>query len=290
MSGTGPRLQPNADEDAVAEQSDSTWNESRFRQRLVGAAVVVALAVLLLPLWLDGSGIDSLSVQPIPEKPEIARTDPGEIPEPSGDSIEPLDDPPAALFPDQASAEARAGNDEAEAETEAPVEQADPAGETTGEDVPSEETGAEEAGSTEPAEEKSQEKSQEKSEESRDETAGDDRDESAGGDSDESESAREEGEGAGDEETGDADASLPETSRQGDFVVQLGSFSDESNARALAESVGASGFKVSVEPLFSERGTVWRVRVGPYATRELATEATERLRQRIGRDGLVMTK
>ncbi|MFP4640374.1 MAG: SPOR domain-containing protein, partial [Guyparkeria sp.] len=91
-------------------------------------------------------------------------------------------------------------------------------------------------------------------------------------------------------ESAEADESLPETSSEGEFVVQLGSFSDESNARALAESVEASGFNVSVKPLFSEQGTVWRVRVGPYATRELATEATERLRQRLGRDGLVMTK
>ncbi|MFP4640292.1 MAG: hypothetical protein ACLFMY_07605, partial [Guyparkeria sp.] len=109
----------------MAEQSDSTWTESRFRQRLVGAAVVVALAVLLLPLWLDGSGIDSLSVQPIPEKPEVASTDPGEISQPPGDSSEPLDDPPSSLFPDQASEELRAGSHETDEEDpapEAPVE------------------------------------------------------------------------------------------------------------------------------------------------------------------------
>nr|WP_284047479.1 SPOR domain-containing protein [Guyparkeria hydrothermalis] len=91
------------------------------------------------------------------------------------------------------------------------------------------------------------------------------------------------------EDSGDA-AALPESATDGEFVVQLGSFSDERNARALAESVKSSGFDVFVTPLFSEQGTVWRVRVGPYATREQASEATERLRQRIGRDGLVMTK
>lgn len=84
--------------------------------------------------------------------------------------------------------------------------------------------------------------------------------------------------------------SLPQTSETGEFVVQLGSFSDEQNAQALARSVESSGFDVFIEPLFSGQGTVWRVRVGPYQSRDLANETTERLRQRIGRDGLVMTK
>ena len=253
----------------MAEQSDSTWTESRFRQRLVGAAVVVALAVLLLPLWLDGSGIDSLSVQPIPEKPEVASTDPGEIPQPPGDSIEPLDNPPSSLFPDQASEELRAGSHETAEEGAAPeatVETVSPSEDESATSVNSESAGDEDSGAD-------------------GQRAAEEADESRGATPDpDSEAAADEGEPA------EADESLPETSREGEFVVQLGSFSDQSNARALAESVEASGFNVSVEPLFSEQGTVWRVRVGPYATRDLATEATERLRQRLGRDGLVMTR
>jgi len=45
--------------------------EQRLKQRLVGAGVLVALAVLLLPLWLDGEGIKSLSVEEIPPEPTI---------------------------------------------------------------------------------------------------------------------------------------------------------------------------------------------------------------------------
>lgn len=94
-------------EDAVAEQTESSWTESRFRQRLVGASVVVALAVLLLPLWLDGSGIDSLRVQTAPEKPEVEGVERIEVPQPPGETGEPLENPPTSLFPDQTPIEAR---------------------------------------------------------------------------------------------------------------------------------------------------------------------------------------
>ncbi|HZJ81671.1 MAG TPA: SPOR domain-containing protein [Guyparkeria sp.] len=243
----------------MSEQTESNWTQSRFRQRLVGASVVVALAVLLLPLWLDGSGIDSLRVQSVPEKPEVKGVERIEIPQPPSDSGEPLDNPPQSLFPDQTPIEARSDEDD-EAMRQAVEERASPApaGEAaTGQGSSTEEeklAGAEE-GATELQGTGSEEKSDEKI-------------------SDES----------------GAEASLPKSSASGEFIVQLGSFSDERNAKALAESVESSGFDVFVTPLFSEQGTVWRVRVGPYANREQANEATERLRQRINRDGLVMTK
>ena len=247
----------------MAEQTESNWTESRFRQRLVGASVVVALAVLLLPLWLDGSGIDSLRVQSVPEKPEVEGAERIEIPQPPGDSAEPLNNPPQSLFPDQTPIEAR----------------------SSGEDEPMSEPVADKAAkpsvTTDSADGKA---AAEPAEESREEAP-----------PAAEPAATSEGQAAkagisGTDEKASGDASLPESASDGEFVVQLGSFSDERNAKALAESVESSGFDVFVEPLFSEQGTVWRVRVGPYATRELAGEATERLRQRIGRDGLVMTK
>ncbi|MDG4867786.1 SPOR domain-containing protein [Guyparkeria sp. 1SP6A2] len=251
----------------MAEQTESTWTESRFRQRLVGAAVVVALAVLLLPLWLDGSGIDSLRVQSVPEKPMIEADDEIEIPQPPGETGAPLDQPPENLFPDQTPIEARDAGAPAEQVSE-PVEEAaareNPAdagadGDEAAKDGPSSApTGAVEAERAVETERPAP--SATASDESADKTAGTPAD------------------------------SLPQTSKNGEFVVQLGSFSDEQNAQALAKSVESSGFDVSIEPLFSDQGTVWRVRVGPYQSRALANEATERLRQRIGRDGLVMTK
>ncbi|QGT78379.1 hypothetical protein GM160_05410 [Guyparkeria halophila] len=259
----------------MAEQTESSWTESRFRQRLVGASVVVALAVLLLPLWLDGSGIDSLRVQTAPEKPEVEGAERIEVPQPPGETGEPLENPPTSLFPDQTPIEAR----EASASDAAPsggesVEEREEAAASTPEDVTPESEREAAQSASQPADEGSVVESAPERAPSEEDTESAPAEESAAAKADENASG------------GD----LPESSASGEYVVQLGSFSDERNARALAESVESSGFDVSVTPLFSEQGTVWRVRVGPYATRDLAGEATERLRQRIGRDGLVMTK
>jgi DedD protein len=54
---------------------------------------------------------------------------------------------------------------------------------------------------------------------------------------------------------------------KGDWVVQLGSFSEEANARRLAERVGTFGYKAAVSSIRSNGRTLYRVRVGPMATR-----------------------
>ncbi|KTG15983.1 MULTISPECIES: SPOR domain-containing protein [unclassified Guyparkeria] len=252
----------------MAEQTESNWTESRFRQRLVGASVVVALAVLLLPLWLDGSGIDSLRVQSVPDKPEVEGAERIEIPQPPGDSGEPLSDPPQSLFPDQTPIEARSAAEDDTAPAASVDEDAGPA---------THEPTAKPSGDADMEAPVAPESADEEQRVNESETAPA---------AEESAAA----EGTVENEPAEADAALPESASDGEFVVQLGSFSDERNARALAASVESSGFDVFVTPLFSEQGTVWRVRVGPYATREQAGEATDRLRQRIGRDGLVMTK
>jgi DedD protein len=56
----------------------------------------------------------------------------------------------------------------------------------------------------------------------------------------------------------------------GDWVVQLGSFGEEANARRLAERVGTFGHKATVASLRSGGRTLYRVRVGPMATRAQA--------------------
>lgn len=269
----------------MAEQTESNWTESRFRQRLVGASVVVALAVLLLPLWLDGSGIDSLRVQSVPEKPEVEGSEEVDIPQPPGDSGEPLEEPPQSLFPDQTPIEARSGDDGEAMSEPMRKETVAPAREKTVEPSTAEASTGDTGDSSDESEPSSDTSPTAQSSE-------DNKAEAKTSDTSDTQPEDKVSEGADEsaEAKPDAAASLPESATDGEFVVQLGSFSDERNARALAESVESSGFDVFVTPLFSEQGTVWRVRVGPYATREQAGEATERLRQRIGRDGLVMTK
>jgi DedD protein len=56
----------------------------------------------------------------------------------------------------------------------------------------------------------------------------------------------------------------------GGFVVQLAAFADAKAAPALASKLKTSGFPAYTETLKTQQGTIRRVRVGPYATREVA--------------------
>jgi len=50
--------------------------EPAMKQRLLGAAVIVGLAVIILPLLLDGSGTSEIEEIPPPPQPETAQTGP----------------------------------------------------------------------------------------------------------------------------------------------------------------------------------------------------------------------
>ncbi|HWZ71451.1 MAG TPA: SPOR domain-containing protein [Casimicrobiaceae bacterium] len=56
----------------------------------------------------------------------------------------------------------------------------------------------------------------------------------------------------------------------GGFVVQLAAFADAKAAPTLASKLKSSGFPAYTETLKTNQGTMRRVRVGPYATREVA--------------------
>jgi len=73
---------------------------SRLRQRLVGALVVLALAVLLLPLWLDGGGLKTPTVQPVPKAPTIAQPAHINIPAPPPAQQQILENPPPSTVPE----------------------------------------------------------------------------------------------------------------------------------------------------------------------------------------------
>ncbi len=73
------------------------------------------------------------------------------------------------------------------------------------------------------------------------------------------------------------------------FVVQLGAFSSATNAKQLAQKLTANGIKAYVEPLKTAQGTKTRVRAGPFATREAAQKARDKLKT-IGLNGVVAEK
>jgi DedD protein len=54
------------------------------------------------------------------------------------------------------------------------------------------------------------------------------------------------------------------------FMIQLGSFSEEENARRLAQRVSTYGYKPAVSTFKSSGRVMWRVRIGPKPTRAQA--------------------
>lgn len=62
------------------------------------------------------------------------------------------------------------------------------------------------------------------------------------------------------------------------FVVQLGAFSNAVNARALQKKLQDNKFKAYTELVRNSGGDRTRVRVGPYASRDAAEKARDRLK------------
>ena len=75
----------------------------------------------------------------------------------------------------------------------------------------------------------------------------------------------------------------------GGFVVQLAAFADDKGANALAARLKKSGHPAFTEPVTTSHGTLWRVRVGPYTTRDEANNARDQLK-REGQNGIVAAR
>jgi DedD protein len=59
----------------------------------------------------------------------------------------------------------------------------------------------------------------------------------------------------------------------GRYVLQVGAFASQAGANAAVERVQASGLRAFTEKVKTDRGERVRVRVGPFASRELAEQA-----------------
>src|SRR6185437_14826331 len=69
------------------------------------------------------------------------------------------------------------------------------------------------------------------------------------------------------------------------FAVQLAAFADDKGANSLAGRLKKGGYAAYTEPLKTSKGTLWRVRVGPYSSHEAAVAARRLSRGfRPGRD------
>ena len=82
-----------------------------------------------------------------------------------------------------------------------------------------------------------------------------------------------------------AKAAPPASAHDG-FAVQLAAFADDKGADALAGRLKKAGYAAYTEPLKTSKGTLWRVRVGPYSSREAAVAARDKLKTQ-GQSGIV---
>ncbi|HET9668057.1 MAG TPA: SPOR domain-containing protein [Casimicrobiaceae bacterium] len=80
-------------------------------------------------------------------------------------------------------------------------------------------------------------------------------------------------------------ASATSAHRDG-FAVQLAAFADDKGANSLAGRLKRAGYAAYTEPLKTSKGTLWRVRVGPYPSREAALAARDKLKTE-GQNGIV---
>jgi DedD protein len=78
----------------------------------------------------------------------------------------------------------------------------------------------------------------------------------------------------------------PATPAHEGFAVQLAAFADDKGANSLSGRLKRAGYTAYTEPLKTSKGTLWRVRVGPYPSHEAAVAARDKLKAE-GQSGIV---
>jgi cell division septation protein DedD len=92
------------------------------------------------------------------------------------------------------------------------------------------------------------------------------------------------------DQTGDAPASALPATQAGAWAVQLAAFSDQSAADKLRDRLRGQGFDGYVDSVNTSKGKLWRVRAGPFATRDSAETARSRIADRIKIKGNIVTE
>lgn len=214
-----------------------------LQERLVGAAVLVALGVWLIPWILDGSAVSE------PEQAEQARI---QLPVPEQSQRVPVRRETIELGGTR-NPGLKAAAEHSERDTAVPAKQAAEAPDDTARDgrTPVETAAAPAA------------------------LANDDTTADTGADSADGASA-EQAQAAVTER--DSVAEILAASPVAGWMVQLGSFSDESNARRQAQRISTYGHEAHIYRFAAGGGrTMFRVRLGPVETRERAQEAASAL-------------
>ena len=74
------------------------------------------------------------------------------------------------------------------------------------------------------------------------------------------------------------------------WSVQVGAYGSQADADGKRDSLRKAGFAAFVEPIRTEKGTLFRVRVGPHALRADAEKAKAELKEKMKLDGTIVTQ
>ena len=88
---------------------------------------------------------------------------------------------------------------------------------------------------------------------------------------------------------GQSDKSVAPAAKPGEYVILIGAFANEDNVKSLRAKLAEKNVKTYVEPLDTPGGKKTRVRAGPFASREAADKALERMKQ-VGVSGVIAGK
>lgn len=88
---------------------------------------------------------------------------------------------------------------------------------------------------------------------------------------------------------GAAPEPAPAAAKTGEFVILIGAFSSEENVRNLKSKLAEKNIKTYSESLQTPSGAKTRVRAGPFASREAAEKALEKMKQ-VGVSGVIAGK
>lgn len=92
------------------------------------------------------------------------------------------------------------------------------------------------------------------------------------------------------DQKGDVAAAALPAAQPGAFAVQLGAYGDEATANKLRDRLRAGGFDGYVDSVQTAKGTLWRVRAGPYASRTEALATRGKIATSLAVTGDVVTQ
>lgn len=73
------------------------------------------------------------------------------------------------------------------------------------------------------------------------------------------------------------------------WVIQLGSFSSQTNADSLVRQLQTQGFPAYIEKVTTDAGIVYKVRVGPELSRPAAENMVKNLKAKMKLDGMILS-